>query len=207
MKERIGDRVTVERSNNRIEVVVPAEPDHNVLEFFVLFTGVSILFWAFAVYALSTGAPAPIIVVSAAIWAVAYACLAYSALWVVSGKEILTVADGEITLGRSIWGFTRTSTWPVSRASYLRSKRQPGEWRVPLGLAMIMAEGPFWFWFIGVVAGKGEMGGSVAFDVGKKTVRFGVNLNGEDAAAVIEMLTPFVITTTTLIRSKRASGS
>lgn len=120
-----------------------------------------------------SGQPALFMVLWLVLWAFAELFVAYAWLWNAFGKEVVTVRLGNLVLKRDILGFGRSRLFPVSEISHLRSSGLFGSFR--LGWA-----GTLNFW--------GLSGGMIAFESGRKTHRFGIHLEEDEATQVVAEL-------------------
>jgi len=96
----------------------------------------------------------------------------YFVLWNIAGKEIVTIANGQLTITRDILGLDRAHSYPVNQIRNLRAA----------GLF-----GSFYNWS-GMMKFYGLSGGVVAFDCDGKTHRFGAHLEEDEARQVVESL-------------------
>src|SRR5208282_1174585 len=96
----------------------------------------------------------------------------YLVLWHIVGKEIVTIANGQLTIKREILGFGRSHIYPVTK---IRNLRASGIFGSPCTLA-------------GMMNAWGLRGGVVAFDCDGKTHRFGAHLEEDEARQVVENL-------------------
>jgi hypothetical protein len=98
-------------------------------------------------------------------------------LWQTFGKEVVTVANGSVSLGKNVLGFSgfaRTRRFDIAQVQNLRAS----------GLF-----GSFQNWS-GMLKFYGINGGVVAFESGGKTYRFGIQLEEDEARQVVQDLLP-----------------
>jgi hypothetical protein len=105
-------------------------------------------------------------------WIIFSGLYSYWILWQIAGKEIVTIAGGQMTIKRDVLGFGRTRAYPVAQIRNLRAS----------GLF-----GSFYSWS-GMMKLYGFKGGVVAFENGDTTQRFGVHLEEPEALQVVENL-------------------
>lgn len=120
----------------------------------------------------SRGFPDPFLAVWLILWIAgeAYACL--TLLWQVAGKEIIEASYQSISLRRDMFGVGRISTYLAEHIRDLRATTHS----VPYSPFARLTYG----WSLGH--------GTLAFDHGARTVRFGATLEEAEAKAIIEAI-------------------
>ena len=97
-------------------------------------------------------------------------------LWGVSGREILTLSGGTLTVRRQIPGYRRIWNYRVGDIQNIRADG-----------ALSAAASPFFaFNNLGIFSGKAN--GTLKFDYGLSTVGFGLNMEEAEAKALAERL-------------------
>ena len=98
-------------------------------------------------------------------WLVGELFVLYAFLWSAFGNEVITAEHGVIKIKRSIYGYGPSRQFELTKISNIRAS---GFFATMMSWNYSMA-----YW--------GLTGGTVAFDYESKPVRFGINLNEDDA--------------------------
>jgi hypothetical protein len=158
------------------EIVIPAKKNWFVLVFLpVWLTG-----WAFglagASHELVSGRmrdeAGPFLVVWLVGWSLGGAFALYTWLWNAVGREIVGIGPGILAIRREVAGLGRTREYDLVEVKNLRVSPAPPD--------------PFGWGGSARLGGSGT--GTMAFDYGAKTVRFGGGIDEAEAATVIDEL-------------------
>jgi hypothetical protein len=103
------------------------------------------------------------------IWTVGGAFTIYAFLWQLAGKEIVEVSLQSITTSRQVLGFSRPKEYLAEHIKDLR----------------VAPPGNGWFGWPRATSFWGLSGGSVAFDYGARTFRFGSGADEAEAKQII----------------------
>lgn len=105
-------------------------------------------------------------------WTLGGAVAIYIWLWQLKGREIITVSPMALTIKRDVLGFGRARNFDVSEIRKLRTEQlvwSPFDFRSGLGFC-------------------GIGGGTIAFDYGFQTVRFGAGIAKPEAEMIVKMI-------------------
>lgn len=105
-------------------------------------------------------------------WAAGSLFALFALLWMLAGREVAKVAQSEISLRREIAGLGRSREFDAGTIRNVRSSVVPFNPWDPSAALM--------FWGLG--------GGTIAFDYGPKTYRFGAGLDEAEANSLTEMI-------------------
>ncbi len=106
-----------------------------------------------------------------AMWTVGGCWAIYSCLWLVAGSDVIRLRPGILAIKRDVFGTGRTSEYDVQHVRNLRVS--------PTTMEFSARSGGFSPW--------GTSGGSIAFDYGSKTVRFGAVEEAEAAQIIADL--------------------
>lgn len=106
------------------------------------------------------------------IWTIGGVLPIYIWLWVAFGEEILALRAGVLTVRSDLLGVGKTREYDVSHVKNLRVSPQPSD---PFGWGAKMRL-------------RGSGAGTIAFDYGAKTFRFGAGLEEAEASQIIDAL-------------------
>ena len=174
MHERIGKRITFSHVGAAVEVRIPTLKIKALLIFLpVWWTG-----WTaggiFAIVALLLGDPpgGALIVVWLIFWFGFWVFTAYAWLWDAFGNEVITFDHASLRIKRDLFGRGPSSTFVVLEISRLRAAGLFGGAHT----------------FERSLSPWGLTGGMIAFEVGGKTRRFGLQLQEEEAHALVDTM-------------------
>jgi hypothetical protein len=102
-------------------------------------------------------------------WAMSGGAALLTCLWMARGREIVTLRPDTLEIRRDVLGWGTTREYDLGYARNLRVSQRPFDPKRPLEA-----------WGIG--------GGSVAFDYGARTLRFGSSLDEAEARQVVSEL-------------------
>jgi hypothetical protein len=105
-------------------------------------------------------------------WLAGELFMLYAFLWSTFGKELITTEHGTINIKRSIFRYGLSKQYQTTKMSNLRAS---GFFATMMSWNYSMA-----YW--------GLTGGTVAFDYENKSVRFGINLNEDDANELVKTM-------------------
>lgn len=115
-------------------------------------------------------------VVWLAVWTLGGLVAGYILAWQLAGKEVISVVGNQLTMKRDLWGFGRLKEFGFEHIQGLRvSPQRFNPFDISAGVS-----GALRFWGIG--------GGSVAFDYGAKTYRFGSGLDEAEAKLAVDAI-------------------
>lgn len=165
-------RSHIEQTPSGLRIIIPAKKNY----FLLLFLTFWLAGWAFGeVTALAqvlnpeSGAPKLFMLVWLGGWTVGGAFAIYAWLWNLKGQEIINLSGSELQHIRRLPLFQRSKEYDLSSVSKLRTQ-------VPDSSAFASRNGmEFW----------GISGGSVAFDYGHSTHKFGVQLDEAEANHIV----------------------
>jgi hypothetical protein len=175
-------RARVERGAEGLEITIRAQREWFVVVFVVVWLSFWLYGGAHAVADLvtgRTGGDTPFLLVWLVAWAAATVLAFASLAWRLAGREIVALAPDELRVTRAVGPFrrtrrfarhriarVRTDPWRGGRRSAWRSVQTGGDWLAVWGLG----------------------GGSVVFDYGARTHRFGIRLDEAESAQIAELL-------------------
>ncbi|MDS4026800.1 MAG: hypothetical protein RKO25_07440 [Candidatus Contendobacter sp.] len=96
----------------------------------------------------------------------------FALAWMIAGREIVSVNGQDLVHVRTVSGISRSKEYTLSAVSNLRAS--------PQQFSLSNQDADFEYW--------GLSGGSIAFDYGKSTHRFGAGLNDAEAEHVVSSL-------------------
>jgi hypothetical protein len=105
-------------------------------------------------------------------WAAGSLFALYALLWMLAGREVVRVAGSEISLRREILGLGRSREFDAAAVRNFRSSVVPFNPWDPSSALM--------FWGLG--------GGTITFDYGPRTYRFGAGLDEAEAKSLAVMI-------------------
>jgi hypothetical protein len=108
-------------------------------------------------------------------WTVGGGFAVYTWLWMAAGKEIIFAGPEFLAIKRDVMGFGRLKEYDWTHVARLRSS-------MPIWNPYVWNSG-LQFW--------GVSGGTVAFDYGAKTVRFGASLDDAESTWIVEELNTY----------------
>ncbi|MDJ0363947.1 hypothetical protein QMK33_02195 [Hymenobacter sp. H14-R3] len=118
----------------------------------------------------SMGSPTIFLLKWLAMWLIGLLVFGYLFFWQLVGQEVVTLAGGVLRIRQKVGPLGTTQNYDVHKIRYLRT--QPDEW--PTSLAKNQ---------------RSEWGsGSVLFDYGAETIRFGKMLREAEAARIVGFL-------------------
>jgi hypothetical protein len=173
-------RSTVIPEPNGIKIVIPAKRNW----FILLFLSFWLCGWAVGEFTvpfefLKNDTPSEAILFSLAwlgMWTVGGGFAIYAWLWQVKGQEIITLTPTALLIKRSLFGYGRQKEYGVQHLKNLRVAAQGFN---PFDFS---SAGQFW----------GISGGTIAFDYGAKTYRFGVGLDESEANQLVSQMKQLV---------------
>jgi len=176
MVQPVAGRATVSDNPSGIQISIPAK--RNV--FIVLFMSYWLVGWAVgevmvpSVFLRKEMPPSMMIFTLAWLgaWTVGGGFAIYMLLWMIFGREIVSLGSRSLGLKRDVLGFGRLKEYDVSHIHNLRVSS--GSWN-PFDFTSALQ-----FWGIG--------GGMIAFDYGSKTCRFGTSLEEAEANQLVQQL-------------------
>jgi hypothetical protein len=168
-------RSQIEDTPSGLRITIPAKKNY----FLILFLAFWLVGWAFGeVTALAqvlnpeSDAPKLFMLVWLGGWTVGGAFAIYAWLWNVKGKEIINISSLELQHIRSMPVFKRSKEYDLSAVSKLRAQAP--------GSSLFGAQNGMEFW--------GISGGSVVFDYGHSTHKFGVQLDEAEAIHIVNAI-------------------
>jgi hypothetical protein len=105
-------------------------------------------------------------------WTIGGGFAIYIWLWMLRGREIVSISPTTLAVKRDIFGAGRTKNYDITKASRLRfapATYNPFDWHRS-----------FAFWGLG--------GGVIAFDYGYSTIRFGAGLDDAEAEHILQRI-------------------
>lgn len=172
-------RSEVERIPGGIKITIPSKKNYLVIGF----VGVWLMGWAVGeVVAVASllgtssemdmAAPTLFIIPWLIGWTIGGACAVYLLLWNAFGKEIILLRASELQHIRQIPIFRRSREYDLSAVSGLRAQGSGG--------GVFGTRSPMEFW--------GLAGGSIVFDYGQSTHRFGAQLDEAEAEHIVAQI-------------------
>ena len=174
-------RSTIVEEAEGLRIIIPAKRNRLI----ILFLGFWLSFWLLvgggfivaAIVSLVRGTEGGGFMLAFALfWSVGWAFGAgfagYTLLWQVAGREVVLVNSAALTTRREVWQFGRSREYDLMHVRDLRAAPvafNPWDW-----------SGAMQFW--------GISGGSVAFDYGAATYRFGTSLDEAEAKRLVETI-------------------
>ncbi len=179
MEQRLSDRITCVEANGRLEIQIRTRKNW----WLVAFLPVWWIGWTaggIAIFvALILGNPlggSLFSVIWLIMWVFSWAFTAYAWLWNAFGREIVAIDSEGLSIKRDVFGIGPTKTLSPNDISKLRAS----------GLF-----GNLYTWS-GAMAYWGLSGGVIAFDLQGTTHRFGLQLEEQEAHAVVERMQGFL---------------
>ena len=168
-------RGKVEQTNHGLRITIPSKKNF----FLIVFMGFWLMGWAIGEVSvlkellnLTDGVPEFFLIAWLGGWTVGGAFAIYAWLWNVMGKEIVDITSSELSHIKVLAGFNRSSEYAVSSISKLRLQ--------PQNTSIFGSGNGMEFW--------GITGGSIAFDYGQSTHKFGAQLDEAEASHIIEAI-------------------
>ena len=166
-------RASIGRDFNGLKIVIPSKAP----AFAVIFLPLWLCGWAsgevFAVRALlsnSFKSPSAFLMIWLILWTAAGMWAFYLLIWMVKGKEIIVVNGTYLTVKRDFLGWGRTLEYYLRQVNNLRAVPpafNPLDWSRSMN-----------YWWMGA--------GTIAFDYGASTKRFGLSVEESEAAAIVK---------------------
>lgn len=168
-------RHTLIEHADSVEAIIPAK--RNV--FLIAFLSFWLVGWAFgeitaplAVFKNPHAGAFLFIVFWLTLWTVGGAFAIYTWLWMIAGREIVSVSNTALSVKREILGFGRKRSYDITEVKNLRV----APWTInPYDFSAGMK-----FWGLG--------GGPIAFDYGAKTFRVGAGLEEAESDQIVQRL-------------------
>lgn len=175
-KVKVGKgRSQIENVVSGLKITIPTKKNY----FTIFFLAFWLAGWMFGemsalsqVFNPESGAPKLFMIVWLSGWTIGGAFAIYSWLWNINGKEIVNISSNELQYIRQVIGFKRSKEYDLSLISKLRSQGQNN--------SVFGKRNSMDFW--------GISGGSVAFDYGKSTHRFGAQLDEAEAEYIVNTI-------------------
>jgi len=168
-------RSKVEHTISSLQITIPAKKNY----FIIVFLGFWLCGWAFGeaaalvkVLSLESYAPELFIVFWLCGWTVGGLFAIYAWLWNVSGKEIIKLTGSELQHIRQVVGIKRSQEYDISSIFKLRVLHQ--------NTSMFGSRNGLEFW--------GISGGTIAFDYGRSTHKFGAQLDEAEADYILDVI-------------------
>lgn len=169
-------RSSVEDTGRGLEIVIPARRRW----FTLLFLAFWLLFWTFGgiTAVMQLFAPdTPIgvdlfMLVWLCGWAAGEAVVATIILWMLRGQEVVTVTPHALLVRREVFGLGPTHEFDVAHISDIRAS--------PVPFGALSSTGPLALLRQGI--------GTIAFDYGAKTYRFGISMEEAEARLLIKRI-------------------
>lgn len=169
-------RSTIADSSDGLRIIIPAHRNW----FLLFFLSLWLCGWAFGeimapATMLRSSPPLSAIlfmVVWLTLWTVVGGFALYAWLWNVAGREILTIDEQKMTTRREVFGRGRSNIFDRIYINNLRVS--------PVAYNPWDFKGSLYFWGIG--------DGTIAFDYGAKTYRFGTRLEEAEANQIIKAI-------------------
>lgn len=155
-------------------IVVPAKRNLLVMVFLLAWLGG----WAFGEFSVlsellrGTDGPVPFLLFWLLGWTVGGGFAAFVFLWMLAGREQITLRPRVLAIRREIFGLGSTREYDLA---HVRNLRVSPTFHDPFGWTAAAR-----FWGVG--------GGLVAFDYGAKAVRFAASIDEPEAAQVVQEL-------------------
>jgi hypothetical protein len=105
-------------------------------------------------------------------WTVAGAAIVLAIAWTAFGREVVTIADGDLTVRQAVGRFGRTREYDLSHLRRLRIAPASFDLFSPTASMRLL----------------GLTGGSLAFDYGARTYRLGGGIDEAEADALLKTL-------------------
>jgi hypothetical protein len=145
----------------------------------IAFIGFWLCMWAFGefsvIHQLATGKPQGsgnlFMVGWLGAWTVGGCAAMYAWLWNMTGHEIVSLTPTSLAIRRDVLGFGRSSEYDLQSVKNLRIDKIPINSRYNQGFSL-----------------QSYFGGTIAFDYGAKTFRFGGGIDEAEASHLIELL-------------------
>ena len=167
-------RATVLDEAGVLRITIPAKRRWFLILFLILWLSM----WLYAGVAAAgpqvtrEGEPHFFRVIWLVFWAAGSLFALFTLLWMLAGREVARVEGPEISLRREIFGLGRSREFEVAAVRNVRSSVVPFNPWDPSSALM--------FWGLG--------GGTIAFDYGPKTYRFGAGLDESESKSLAEMI-------------------
>jgi hypothetical protein len=148
------------------------------LIFLLIWLTLAVYAWVQAVADLATGRATSLLSLMLWLlgWTVGIGFVAFWGSWLRVGHELVTVSKDSLQIKREMFGLGPARRFALRDVSNVRAAGFFGSpWRWA---------GSLWYW--------GLSGGTVAFDVGGRTYRFGIHLEEHEVRQVVEKLSPYL---------------
>lgn len=170
MFRRARRRSTTRQTVSGPEISIPAK--FHLFTF--LFLSIWLVLWAFGQYfgwrTLSTRLEASTALWFAG-WTFAGGFALYVWLWMIAGREIISLRPGVLAIRRSLLGYVRVREYDLRHVSNLRVDPEPYDAEYPGGALL------YWFG-----------AGPIAFDYAGRTIRFAGGVNEPEAHEIVALL-------------------
>lgn len=166
-------RSAIEETTSDLQITIPAKKSYLL----ILFLSFWLVGWAVGevtalAMILKTETPKLFMLAWLGAWTVGGAFAMYIWLWNVMGQEIINLSNTELRHVRRLPVFQRSKEYDLSAVSKLRVQAQNS--------SMFSAHAAMEFW--------GISGGSVMFDYGHSTHKFGVQLDEAEANHIVTII-------------------
>jgi hypothetical protein len=165
-------RSAVRQQADGIEIVIPARRSVFLMAFLAVWMAGSLFGEVFGASWLLADHEDPSILFLGAwlvMWTMSGGAALLACLWMARGREIVSLRPDSLEIRRDVLGWGTTREYDLAYARNLRVSRRPFDPKRPLEA-----------WGIG--------GGSIAFDYGARTLRFGSSLEEAEARQVVSEL-------------------
>lgn len=175
-----SNQARISYPSGNLEVSLPSRKNW----FILIFLGIWMLGWAVGELGvlgllfsgIVRGPAPPIILAWLLMWTVGGMLAMTFLLWGLVGREVITIRENVLVIRRQIWRFGYDRRYELARVHNLR------------GAAWLTDAS-------GVIGSIGRFSGAgtIVFDCGGLTHRFGAGLGAEEAARVVEVLAPHCV--------------
>jgi hypothetical protein len=172
-----GPRHTATATPQGLTIRIPPKRNPFLIGFLTIWLGGWFVGEIFAVFGLLAAAikeppEAAFLLVWLCGWTLGGAFALYLWLWLIKGCEVITVSPGALTIKRAIFDWGRAKHYDAKEIRHLRV--------APFTLNPFDFQNSLTFWGYG--------GGTLAFDYGFKTFRFGAGLDEAEARIILETI-------------------
>jgi len=173
-------RATIDDNFNTLDISIPSKKNWFIiifLSFWMCIWLVSIVAIPLTLFTDDSKTPIPFVFVSLWLcgWTVGGFFVFRTLLWNAIGKEVITISQGIMTIDRKGVIFYKAKSYDLSEARNFRVQEDPATSIMPYGMS------PLRTWRMGNT-------GTIRFDYGMKTVKFGEGVDEAEGSYLLEKL-------------------